>query len=101
MIERWKEVTGGRSFWMEVEVSSLMGAEDEVIWNSVRLFTSDEELRSLAGWRNVKVNVSYFNAVTQVGTGYSPVTQHPLDLSPDSGGMQFLQESLSHFPVGS
>jgi hypothetical protein len=33
---------------MEAEVRALMGVEDEALWNSVGLFTSDEELRALA-----------------------------------------------------
>jgi hypothetical protein len=44
---------------MEFEVNALMGAEDEVIWNNVGLFTTDEELRTLAGGRNIKAMIQF------------------------------------------
>jgi len=59
---------------MEFEVSVLMGAEDKVIWNSVGLFTTDEELQTLAGGRNIKATDTIFKTVKEVDVSYSPIS---------------------------
>jgi len=73
---------------MEAEVSALMGVDDKALWNSARLFTSDKELRTLAGGGKQKVTSLDFTAMIGVGSGSEPGYQIPLDPSPYSGGTQ-------------
>ena len=85
---------------MEAEVSAFMGADDEDLWNSAGLFTSDEELRTLAGGGKQKVTSLDFTVAIGVGSGSEPGYHISLDPSPYLGGTQTWQQVLPQKSAG-
>jgi hypothetical protein len=82
---RWQPFFSvSRSFWMEVEVSALMGAVDEALWKSVGLFTSTDELSAgivLPGTLPPSVGHSSFSPLVSTEPT-DPLSQSPPDFLP-------------------
>jgi hypothetical protein len=95
---RWQGPIGWRSFWMEVEVNALMGADDEAIWNRAGLFASVDEMSVGACGKLKKVSNAELISEPSSATRGEPCITYPETLPPFPGGsyphQKFLQCTL-------